>query len=270
MGKSENDIAEETAAQLAWAILHCSNDYEIVLPVPTDDVDYKFIKNGEIHSVGEVKRDVDGDLISFDKLQAQKRIPVMIDLPAGYGGWTMHLDPQDKRAGVSDQQYVDLVSLARSEGFTTWQTGLNDPEPSADFLECLKSLGVSSIYRIGIGEESYLMLQRNMRSGTYIGIPDEAEPWIAEVIAKHGEKRSFERFADYQAPEAHIFVIIDSGTPENIRFWASMGSPEPFAFEVELPKFTTHLFVGANVTLQAGERRVWVYRPGRGWSFYQL
>ena len=270
MEKSENDIAEETAANLAWAILHGSDDYEIDLPEPTDDVDYKFIRNGDIHSVGEVKRDIDGNLSAFDKLQAQKRISVMIDLSAGFGGWTMHLDPLARRAGVNDQQYVSLVSLAISEGISTWQTGLTDPAPSATFLETVNSFGVSSIYRVGIGEESFLMLQRNMRSGAYIGIPDEAESWLNAVIAKHAEKRSYERFADYQAPEAHIFVIMESGTPENIRFWASGASPQPFAFEPELPPFTTHLFVCANVALQPGERRVWMYRPGGGWSFYQL
>lgn len=212
----------------------------------------------------EVKRDADED---EEELRSRLGKHGDLKLKAGSGSWVVTLSKSlnfykfnPKLQNVVD----DLIAV----GVYDWDRRNTVLKfSSQDFL--LQN-GVDSMRKIKDHSEDRLIIFRSADFGVVIEDANTVIPWLESVQYRSRYESSVERLALNDSVEQHLFVLIDSNTPQEIALIAQFHPTELPSEKLHLSPKLTHLWVAPFFNFNYSRDCAWVFSNQKGWELVEI
>jgi len=219
--------------------------------------------NGSI-AYCEVKRDAnEGE----EQLRSRLGKHGDLKLKAGSGSWVVTLSKSlnfytfnNKLQNVVD----DLIAI----GVYDWDH--RNTVLKFNSQDYLLQNGVDSMRKIDDHSEDRLIIYRSADLGVVIEDANTVIPWLESVQYRSRYVSSVERLALNDSVEQHLFVLIDSNTPQEIALIAQFHPTQLPSERLHLSPKLTHLWVAPFFNFNHARDCAWVFSNQKGWGLVEI
>jgi hypothetical protein len=228
----------------------------------TPDIQITY-SNGAI-AYCEVKRDANAD---EEALSSRLRKHGDLKLKAGCGSWVVTLSKSVDFYTFNPKLQVvvdDLIAV-----------GIHDWDPRNTVLkfnsqDYLLQIGVDSMRQIKDSTEDRLIIFKSADFGVVIDDANTVIPWLESVQYRSKYVSPIERLAINGSTEQHLFVLIDSNTPQEIALISQFHPTELPSEKLHLSPKLTHLWAAPFFNFNYERDCAWVFTNQKGWELVEI
>ena len=228
----------------------------------TPDIQITY-SNGDV-SYCEVKRDANED---EEQLKSRLNRFGDLNLRKGSGSWVVTLSKlvDFHRFNPKLHEVIDdLISI-----------GIDDWDRRNTVLKFrsqnyLLQQGVDSVRQVKGHSEDRVIIFKTADFGVVIEDANIMIPWLESVQYRPKYKAPIERLALNNSVEQHLFVVIDSNTPQEIALVAHFHPTELPTEKFHLSPKLTHIWVAPFFNFNYSRDCAWVYSSSTGWKLVEI
>lgn len=212
----------------------------------------------------EVKRDADEDQ---EQLRSRLEKHGDLKLKPGSGSWVVTLNKSvDFYTFNSKLQIVvdDLIAV----GIYDWDR--RNTVLKFNSQDYLLQNGVDSMRQIKDHTEDRLIIFESADFGVVIEDSNILIPWLESVQYRSKYISPIERLAVNDSVEQHLFIFIDSNTPQEIALISQFHPTELPSEKLHLSAKLTHLWVAPFFNFNYERDCAWVFSNQKGWELVEI
>lgn len=228
----------------------------------TPDIQITY-SNGTI-AYCEVKRDADEEQ---EQLRSRLGKHGDLKLKDGSGSWLVTLRKSVDFYTFNPKLQIVVEDL-NAVGIHDWDCRNTVLKfKSQDFL--LQN-GVDSMRKIKDNTEDRLIIFKSADFGVVIDDANIVIPWLESVQYRSKYISPIERLAINGSAEQHLFVLIDSNTPQEIALISQFRPTELPSEKLHLSAKLTHLWLAPFFNFNYERDCAWVFSNQKGWELVEI
>ena len=244
----------------SWA----SNDAEVKTLGNGNTPDVQITYSNGAVAYCEVKRDADED---EERLKSRLNVYGDLKLRHGSGSWVINLSKlvDFHRFNLKLQEVVDdLISI----GIDNWDH--RNTVLKFKSQNYLLQQGVDSVRQVKGRPDDRVIIFKTADFGVVIEDANLLVPWLESIQHRPKYKAPIERLALNNSVEQHLFVLMDSNTPQEISLIAQFHPTDLPTKKLCLSPKLTHIWVAPFFNFNYSRDCAWVYAMTNGWELVEI